>query len=77
VVDNKEVEMIEYYTAPDSHPNNDEIVSLEDRLEDLTKEYDSLTADDVEWTQEGENRCIELEILIDEVSKEINYLNEV
>ena len=65
---------IEYYTPPDVHPNNAEIVSLEIEQEELQKEYNALTANDVEWTQAGELRCIEIELRLDDLEREINYL---
>lgn len=65
----------DYYTAPDCHPNNDEIVALEIEQETLKAEYNALTADDVEWSAEGEARCIFLEQRLEELEREINYLN--
>jgi len=64
----------DYYTPPDCHPNNAEIVSLEIEQQKLQKEYNALTADDVEWTQAGELRCVEIELRLYEIEREINYL---
>ena len=65
----------DYYTAPDCHPNNAEIVALEIEQETLQAEYNALTSDDVEWSAEGEARCNFLEQRLEELEREIRYLN--
>ena len=64
----------DYYTPPDGHPNALEIERFGSELDELQLEYDCLTAEDAEWTAEGEARCIELEKQIEELTNIVNYL---
>lgn len=64
----------DYYTAPSSHKNNDQIVALEIERDALRDEYALLTADDAEWTAEGEGRCIAIESRWAEIDSYIDYL---
>jgi hypothetical protein len=68
--------MQDYYTPPSVHANQIAINSLADKLDELQAEYNALTADDVEWTAEGEMRCIELEYEIDSLQSQIKNLFE-
>lgn len=52
---------MDYYTPPGVHPNQIAINALADKLDELQSEYNALTDDDVEWTEEGEARCNVLE----------------
>lgn len=65
---------MEYYDLPPIHPFTSQIVQLEDKLFDLQAEYDALTADHVEWTEAGEDRCIELEKEIKSIERQIDSL---
>ena len=67
---------MDYYTPPDVHANQFEINVLADKLDELQAEYDGLTADDVEWTAEGEARCNVLEEEIESLQREIKNLFE-
>lgn len=67
---------MDYYTPPFVHANQIEINLLADKLDELQAEYDGLTADDVEWTAEGEARCIVLEEEIESLHREIKNLFE-
>lgn len=67
---------MDYYTPPGVHANQIEINALADKLDELQAEYDALTADDVEWTVEGEARCNVLEEEIESLQREIKYLFE-
>lgn len=67
---------MDYYTPPSVHPNQIVINALADKLDELQAEYDALTADDVEWTVEGEARCNVLEEEIESLQREIKYLFE-
>lgn len=68
--------MQDYYTPPSVHANQLEINALADKLDELQAEYNTLTADDVEWTAEGEARCNVLEEEIESLQQEIKYLFE-
>ena len=66
--------MIDYYTPPTPHPHEAEIVKLEGEYESLCKEYAEL--EEAEWTREGEARGLVIEILLEEIARKINYLEE-
>lgn len=68
----------DYYTgAPASHPNNDEICALADKRDELADEYAALTSDNMDWTEEGEKRCIFLEERLREIEREIECLTNM
>lgn len=65
---------MDYYTPPTPHHNQVLINALDNRLQELQAEYNALTADDVEWTQEGETRCNVLEEEIESLERQIENM---
>jgi hypothetical protein len=72
----RRVQMQDYYTPPSVHANQIAINLLTDKLDELQAEYNALTADDVEWTAEGEARCNVLEEEIGVLYEQIANLFE-
>jgi hypothetical protein len=66
--------VLDYYTTPDVHPNNDAIVKLEDQRAALYKQRDALEALPGDYTLEQEDQYDNLSKLIDFITRDIEAL---
>jgi hypothetical protein len=66
--------VLDYYTTPDVHPNNDAIVKLEDQRAALYKQRDALEALPGDYTPEQEDQYDNLSKLIDFITRDIEAL---
>lgn len=67
---------MDYYTPPSVHRNQIQINALAEKLDELQAEYNALTDDGAEWTEEGEARCNVLEEKIESLQRGIKNLFE-